>query len=183
MSIVAWDPSFCPRVRSTQQRLAWQVALHEVAQLPRGHSVFEKRLNVFFRAKPEAVLQHIKDVEGIKGKQLETARRKFQAQKTQVEAGRANRREALAQLEEAGQRIPAGAGDTIWKGFGAGEEVRVEGLKQAAHYNGQTGVVERFDGERFVVRLKGKPKPVRIRPENLATLRSVPVAPRVVARS
>ena len=62
--------------------------------------------------------------------------------------------------------------ETLWKDFGAGEHVIVHGLTKAPEYNGQSGVIERWEGDRFVVKLEGKAKGVRIKPENLKPLKS-----------
>jgi hypothetical protein len=86
--------------------------------------------------------------------------------KTHVEGRRDERRESLAQLEEAGRRLA----DPIWKGFGEGERVQVVGLSKAPDFNGRAATVLRFDGERFAVRIDGAPRAVRIKPENLEPL-------------
>jgi hypothetical protein len=44
---------------------------------------------------------------------------------------------------------------------------------QAPQYNGKRGVIERWDGERFVVRIHDKEKGVKIKPENLRPCRDV----------
>ena len=77
--------------------------------------------------------------------------------KTHVEGRRDERRESLAQLEEAGRRLA----DPIWKGFGEGERVQVVGLSKAPDFNGRAATVLRFDGERFAVRIDGAPRAVR----------------------
>ena len=39
--------------------------------------------------------------------------------------------------------------------------------KQAPQYNGKRGTIERWEGDRFVVKLEGKDKGVKIKPDNL----------------
>jgi len=149
-----------------------KVALHELSQLPKDRAVYQKRLNVFFKAKPEEVRARVTDSAAVKEKQLEAATRKFETVKAHVEASRDGRKEALGKLVAAGQTLS----DPIWDGFGSGEKVTVVGLKNAPQYNGKTGTVERFDGERFVVRLEGKSAGVRIKPENLEPVGDRPAA-------
>ena len=48
----------------------------------------------------------------------------------------------------------------------------MHGLQKAPQYNGKIGVIQRWDGDRFVVNLEGKGKGVKIKPENLKPLRS-----------
>ena len=75
-------------------------------------------------------------------------------------------------MDQRARRPPLVSSDTLWQDFGAGESVLVHGLTKAPEYNGRCGVIERWEGDRFVVKLEGKSKGVKIKPENLKPLRS-----------
>ena len=76
-------------------------------------------------------------------------------------------------MEERARRAPLVSSDALWKDFGTGEHVAVHGLTKAPQYNGKHGVIVRWEGDRFVVKLEGNEKGVKIKPENLK-----PLAPR-----
>ena len=76
-------------------------------------------------------------------------------------------------MDQRARRPPLVSSDTLWQDFGAGERVLVHGLTKALEYNGRCGVIERWEGDRFVVRLEGKTKGVKIKPENLKALAGV----------
>jgi ribosomal protein L21E len=73
-------------------------------------------------------------------------------------------------MEERARRAPLVSSDALWQDFGTGEHVVVHGLTKAPQYNGKHGVIERWEGDRFVVKLEGKAKGVKIKPENLKPL-------------
>jgi len=122
--------------------------------------VYKKWGNVFFRSDQQKLLQEVKASEKDLRARKDAAQMALDSMVDKV------------MNERARKILSASASDDLWKDFGAGEQVQVHGLQKAPQYNGKIGVIERWEGDRFVVNLEGKGKGVKIKPENLKPLRS-----------